>query len=74
MSVVLAVRSFGRGIDADGDGVVVRNMFRAISIPWRELAAIEFKGVDSEAMSNMYYNLVFQRRDGWSPPMRPAVE
>ena len=34
--VVLGVRSFGRGVDADGDGVVVRNMFRAISIPWRE--------------------------------------
>jgi Bacterial PH domain len=62
--VVLAVRSFGRGLDADGDGVVVRNTFRAISIPWRELAAIEFKGVDSEAMSNMYYQLVFQRHDG----------
>jgi hypothetical protein len=39
-------------------------MFRATSIPWRELAAIEFKGVDSEAMSNMYYQLVFVRRDG----------
>ena len=54
----------GRGVDADDDGVVVRNMFRAISIPWRELAAIEFKGVDSEAISNMYYTLVFQRHDG----------
>jgi len=62
--VLGAVRSFGRGIDADGNGVVVRNMFRATSIPWRELAAIEFKGVDSEAISDMYYQLVFERRDG----------
>ena|GEM_PF-6278570 len=31
--VVLAVRSFGRGVDADSDSVVVKNMFRAISIP-----------------------------------------
>ena len=62
--VVLGVRSFGRGLDADGDGVVVRNMFRATSIPWRDLAAIEFKGVDSEALSNMYYTLVFLRQDG----------
>src|SRR5215207_4657117 len=50
VSVVVAVRGFGRGLDADGNGVVVRNMLRAISIPWRELAAIEFKGVHSEAM------------------------
>jgi Bacterial PH domain len=64
VAVVLGVRSFGRGLDADGDGVVVRNMFRARPIPWRELAAIEFKGVASQAGSNMYYNLVFQRRDG----------
>jgi hypothetical protein len=62
--VVLGVRSFGRGLDADGNGVVVRNTLRARSIPWRDLAAIEFKGVDSEAMSNMYYTLVFERRDG----------
>jgi hypothetical protein len=62
--VVLAVRSFGRGLDADGNGVVVRNILRARPIPWRELAAIEFKGVDSEAMQNMYYQLVFQRHDG----------
>jgi hypothetical protein len=41
VSVVLAVRSFGRGLDADGNGVVVRNILRVISIPWRELAAIE---------------------------------
>jgi hypothetical protein len=39
-------------------------MLRAISIPWRELAAIEFKGVDSVAISDMYYQLVFQRHDG----------
>ena len=63
--VVLAVRSFGRGLDADGDGVVVRNMFRARSIPWRELAAIEFKGVDSEAHEQHgTTQLVFERRDG----------
>jgi Septum formation/Bacterial PH domain len=62
--VLGAVRGFGRGLDANGDGVVVRNMFRTTSIPWRELAAIEFNGVDSEAISNMYYQLVFQRRDG----------
>jgi hypothetical protein len=62
--VLGGVRSFGRGVDADGDGVVVRNMFRARPIPWRDLAAIEFKGVDSEALSNMYYTLVFQRHDG----------
>jgi DivIVA domain-containing protein len=64
VSVVVAVRGFGRGLDADGNGVVVRNMLRAISIPWRELAAIEFKGVDSVAISDMYYHLVFQRHDG----------
>jgi hypothetical protein len=64
VSVVVAVRGFGRGLDADGNGVVVRNMLRAISIPWRELAAIEFKGVDSVAISDMYYQLVFQRHDG----------
>jgi len=64
LSVVAAVRSFGRGLDADGNGVVVRNMFRATSIPWHELAAIEFKGVDSEAISDMYYQLIFQRHDG----------
>jgi hypothetical protein len=62
--VLLAVRSFGQGVDAAGDGVVVRKKLRATPIPWRDLAAIEFKGVDSEAMSNMYYNLVFQRHDG----------
>ena len=61
---MVAVRSFGCGLDVDGNGVVVRNMFRATSIPWHELAAIEFKGVDSEAMSDMYYKLVFQRHDG----------
>jgi hypothetical protein len=64
VSVVLAVRSFGRGIDADSDGVVVRNTLRARPIPWREIAAIEFKGVSSEAITNMYYQLVFQRHDG----------
>jgi hypothetical protein len=31
VSVVVAVRGFGRGLDADGNGVVVRNMLRAIS-------------------------------------------
>jgi hypothetical protein len=64
LSVGGAVRGFGRGLDADGNGLVVRNMLRATSIPWRELAAIEFKGVDSEAISDMYYQLVFQRHDG----------
>jgi hypothetical protein len=64
LSVLGAVRSFGRGLDADGNGVVVRNMLRATPIPWHELAAIEFKGVDSEAISDMYYQLVFQRQDG----------
>jgi hypothetical protein len=64
VSVVVAVRSFGRGLDADGNGVVVRNMLRTRPIPWRELAAIEFKGVDSEAISDMYYQMVFERRDG----------
>jgi hypothetical protein len=64
LSVVVAVRGFGRGLDADGNGVVVRNMLRATSIAWRELAAIEFKGVDSEAIRDMYYQLVFQREDG----------
>jgi len=44
--------------------VVVRNALWAISIPWRELAAIEFKGVDSVAISDMYCQLVFQRHDG----------
>jgi hypothetical protein len=55
---------FGRGLDADGNCVVVRNALWAISIPWRELAAIEFKGVDSVAISDMYCQLVFQRHDG----------
>jgi Septum formation len=64
LSVVVAVRGFGRGLDADGNGVVVRNMLRARPILWRDLAAIEFKGVSSEALENMYYNLVFQRHDG----------
>jgi hypothetical protein len=64
VSVGVAVRGFGRGVDADGNGVVVRNMFRVRPIPWRDLVAIEFKGVDSEAITNMYYNLIFQRRDG----------
>ena len=64
VSVGVAVRGFGRGLDADGNGVVVRNMLRARPIPWRDLAAIEFKGVDSEAITNMYYQLVFQRHDG----------
>ena len=70
-----AVRSFGRGLDADADGVVVRNMFRAFSIPWRDLAAIEFQGLgggtgepwkDPEVwdISGWYYKLVFQRQDG----------
>jgi Bacterial PH domain len=64
LSVLGAVRSFGRGLDADGNGVVVRNMLRARPIPWGDLAAIEFKGVDSEVMQDMYYQLVFQRHDG----------
>jgi hypothetical protein len=64
VAVVLGVRGFGQGLDVDANGVVVRTMFRARPIPWHDLAAIEFKGVDSEAMSNMYYTLVFQRQDG----------
>jgi Septum formation len=64
VSVAVGMRGFGRGIDADGNGVVVRNMLRAGPIPWSDLAVIEFKGVDSEAITNMYYQLVFQRHDG----------
>jgi Septum formation/Bacterial PH domain len=64
LSVGIAVRGFGRGLDADGNGVVVRNTLRARPIPWSDLAAIEFKGVDSVAIKNMYYKLVFQRHDG----------
>ena len=64
VSVVIAVRGFGRGLDADSDGVVVRNTLRARAISWSDLAAIEFKGVDSEAITNMYYRLVFHRQDG----------
>ena len=64
LSVVVAVRGFGRGLDADSNGVVVRNMLRARPIPWRDLAAIEFKGVSSEALEDMYYILVFERYDG----------
>ena len=44
LSVVLAVRGFGRGLDADSNGVVVRKMLRATPIPWRELAASSSKG------------------------------
>ena len=69
--VVLGVRTVGRGLDADGNGVVVRNTLRARSIPWRDLAAIEFKGdsevwdiSDSEYWDIRYYKLVFQRHDG----------
>jgi hypothetical protein len=72
--VVLGVRSFGRGLDADGDGVVVRNMFRAKSIPWRDLAAIEYSEVwedsadwkDSKVwdITGWFCKLDFQRRDG----------
>ena len=65
-------------LDADGDGVVVRNTLRATPIPWRDLAAIEFKGVESKVWAiegDMYYKLVFQRHDGsGSPPRHPAVE
>jgi DivIVA domain-containing protein len=66
LSVGGAVRSFGRGLDADGNGVVVRNTFRPTLIPWRDLAAIEFKGVEKvwDAEGDMYYKLVFQRHDG----------
>jgi hypothetical protein len=64
VSVGVAVRGFGRGLDADGNGVVVRNTLRARPIPWSDLGAIEFKGVDSEAITNMYYQLIFQRHDG----------
>jgi hypothetical protein len=62
--VVLAVRSFGCGLDADGNGVVVRKMLRATLISWCDLAAIEFKGVDSEVITGIYYTRVFQRQDG----------
>ena len=55
VSVGVAVRGFGRGLDADGNGVVVRNTLRARPIPWSDLAAIEFKGVDSRPSANMYY-------------------
>ena len=78
--VVVGVRAVGRGLDADGDGVVVRNTLRARSIPWRDLAAIEFKEEPAEQIvrhasdpvrdsevwdiSALYYKLVFQRHDG----------
>jgi hypothetical protein len=66
---------FGRGLDADGNCVVVRNALRASSIPWGELAAIEFKGVDSVAISDMYCQLVFSAMtDLASRPRHPAVE
>ena len=64
VSVGGAVRSLGRGLDADGDGVVVRGYVRATPIAWRDLAAIEFEGVGSEAVEDMYFKLVFQRHDG----------
>lgn len=64
VSVVLGVRSFGNGLDIDGKGVIVRNTLHARPIPWRELAAIEFKGVSSAAITNMYYKMVFRRHDG----------
>jgi hypothetical protein len=82
LSVVLAVRSFGRGVDADGDGVVVRKMFRAISIPWREPAAIDFNAAidfkedpevwDITGCSASWYSSA--RTDLGSPPRRQAVE
>ena len=57
------MRGFARGLDPDGKRRGRQDMLRAISIPWRELAAIEFKGVDSVAIGDMYYQLVFQRHD-----------
>ena len=78
--VVVGVRTVGRGLAADGDGVVVRNTLRARSIPWRDLGAIEFKEEPAEQIvrhasdpvrdsevwdiSALYYKLVFQRHDG----------
>jgi len=86
--VVVGVRTVGRGLDADGDGLVVRNTLRARSIPWRDLAAIEFKEEPAEQIvrhasdpgdsevwdiSGLYYKLVFQRHDGsWVTAEAPA--
>ena len=67
---MVAVRSFGRGLDADGNGVVVRNMLRTRPIPWRELAAIEFKGVDSEAIPLMLNETPKGGRSGGAPAPR----
>jgi hypothetical protein len=65
VSVVVAVRGFGRGLEADGNGVVVRNMLRARPILWRELAGIEFRGVHSEALATRHPRIHPSLRSLW---------
>jgi hypothetical protein len=76
VSVVVAVRGFGRGLDADGNGVVVRHMLRAISIPWRELAAhrVQRGGLSGHQRHVLPAGPSSGMTDLGSGPRHPAVE
>ncbi len=64
LTLVVSVRNFRRGVKADGRGITVRNLIRRYEIAWSDLSGIDFKQVDTPAISAVFYRLVFLRRDG----------
>jgi hypothetical protein len=53
---------FQRRLDADADGVAVRNFVRRRTIPWEELRSIEVVKVDANSVLSPYRRLLFNDR------------
>ena len=55
--MVLAVRVWRRGIDADAEGVVVINLFKTHRLGWSELVDISFDEVMNDGGGTAYHRL-----------------
>ncbi|MEZ0447110.1 hypothetical protein [Cellulomonas sp. ICMP 17802] len=62
--LTIGIRGSRRGIDADQDGALVRNMFTSRWVPWSDLVDITFDAVQNQGGGTSYHRLLLGTRHG----------
>jgi hypothetical protein len=70
--LAIGVRGPQRGIDADRDGVLIRNMFTSRRVPWADLDDVTFDAVQNEGGGTSYHRLVIHTGGESVPAQAPG--